>query len=77
MLAMETENKECFGEVFNVGTSTNHSVLEVAEMVDHEYTFIPTRKGEAETTLADITKSQSLLGYNPSVELKDWIKANQ
>lgn len=77
MLAMETENKECFGEVFNVGTSTNHSVLEVAEMVDHEYTFIPTRKGEAETTLADITKAQSLLGYNPSVELKDWIKANQ
>jgi len=46
-------------------------------MVDHEYTFIPTRKGEAETTLADITKAQSLLGYNPSVELKDWIKANQ
>jgi nucleoside-diphosphate-sugar epimerase len=26
---------------------------------------------------ADITKAQSLLGYNPSVDLKDWIKANR
>jgi len=77
MAAMETDNTSCFGEVFNIGTGKNYSVLEVAQFVDHEYSFIPRRLGEAETTLADITKAQSLLGYNPSVDLKDWIKANR
>jgi UDP-glucose 4-epimerase len=77
MLAMQTENKECFGEVFNVGTATNHSVLEVAKMVDQEYTFIPSRKGEAETTLADITKAKTLLNYSPQIQLEDWIKLNR
>ena len=77
MLAMETDNEECFGEVFNIGTAQNHSVLEVAQMVDHEYTFISRRKGEAETTLADITKAKKLLNYNPQVQLTDWITANR
>jgi len=77
MLAMETDNEECFGEVFNIGTAQNHSVLEVAQMIDHEYTFISRRKGEAETTLADITKAKKLLNYNPQVQLTDWITANR
>ena len=77
MAAMNTSNEECFGEVFNVGTGLNHSVLEVAKMVDHPYTFIPYRKGEAETTLANINKAQQLLDYKPSVDLEQWISANR
>ena len=77
ILAMETTNEECFGEVFNIGTFNNHSVSEIAQMIDHEYTFIPARKGEAESTLADITKARSLLKYDPTVEIEDWIKANR
>ena len=75
--AMNTSNEKCFGEVFNVGTGSNHSVLEVAKMVDHPYTFIPPREGEAETTLADINKAQKLLNYEPSVNLKQWISTKQ
>ena len=74
MAAMETDNISCFGEVFNIGTGKNYSVLEVAQFVDHEYSFIPPRLGEAETTLADITKAKELLNYSPSIDLKDWIK---
>ena len=74
MAAMETNNKDCWGEVFNIGTGKNYSVLEIAELISHEYTFIPPRLGEAETTLADITKAKELLNYNPSGDLKHWIE---
>ena len=73
MLAMETQNKQCFGETFNIGTGTNHSILEIAKMIDHDYVFIPKRKGEAHITLANIDKAKKMLGYKPSVKLQDWI----
>ena len=77
MLASETENPRCFGEIFNIGTGSNHSILEVAKMVDHDYKFIAPRLGEAKTTLANITKAEHLLNYNPEVSLEDWINDNK
>ena len=52
-------------------------MLEVAEMIEHKYKMIPERLGEAETTLADISKAKEFLNYEPSVRLKDWIKNNK
>ena len=74
MLAMSSEKEEVLGEVFNVGTGTNHSVLELAQMISDNYNFIPARPGEARNTLADIGKAQSLLGYKPTVKISEWIK---
>ena len=76
MLAMETGDEKCFGEIFNVGTGENHSLLEVAQMIDHEYVFIDHRQGEAQTTLANISKAKTFLNYKPIVKLPDWIKSN-
>ena len=61
------------GEIINVGTGTNHSVNQVANMISTDYKFIPPRPAEARVTLADITKAKTLLGYMPSIELSDWI----
>lgn len=77
MLAAATTDSTCFGQTFNVGTGTNQSILEVAEMIEHKYQMIPARLGEAETTLADISKAKALLNYEPSVKLEDWIKDNK
>ena len=74
MLAMSVENKKVLGEIFNIGTGNNHSVLELAQMITDNYTFIPSRPGEAQNTLADITKARTLLGYSPSVKIEEWIK---
>ena len=71
--AMETEDSSCYGEIFNVGTGANTSVFDIAKLISNNYTFIPAREGEAQTTLADITKIKSKLGYNPQVQLKEWI----
>ena len=61
------------GEIINVGTGTNHSVNQVANMISTDYKFIPPRPAEARETLADITKAKKLLNYMPSIELSDWI----
>jgi UDP-glucose 4-epimerase len=74
MLAMSVENEKVLGEIFNIGTGNNHSVLELAQMITDNYTFIPSRPGEAQNTLADITKARTLLGYSPSVKIEEWIK---
>ena len=72
-----TDNTEALGEIINVGTGRNHSVLDVVGLIGGDYEFIPERPGEARETLADITKLKSLLGYEPQVTLENWIKENE
>ena len=67
---------ECInGELINVGTGTNHSVNQIANMISssNAIEFIPPRPAEARVTLADISKAKKLLGYMPSIEISDWI----
>lgn len=60
-------------EIFNLGTGTNYSINELAAMFDCETKYIPDRPGEAETTLADISKTKSMLGWKPTVDLERYI----
>ena len=76
ILAADLTNKEPVGEVINLGTGTNNSILEIAKMVSEEYAFIPTRSGESQDTLADIDKAKQLLDWVPTITVEDWIKAN-
>ena len=62
------------GQVINVGTGKNHSILSIAECLGDGIEFIPKRKGEAKHTLADNTKAKNLLGWRPTVNIKDWIR---
>ena len=74
LLAAHSDNSDVLGEVFNVGSGKNYSVLDVADIIGGETKFIPNRTGEARETLADLTKSKELLNYSPSVDLEHWIK---
>jgi UDP-glucose 4-epimerase len=74
---MESENYGILGQIFNVGTGINHSVLEIAQLIGDDFTNLPPRPGESRETLADITKISRELGYEPSVKLEDWIKENK
>ena len=73
IMAAETENKDALGEVFNIGTGKNYSVNEIADMIDNKQINIPPREGEAKTTLADISKIKNLIGWEPTVDIQDWI----
>jgi len=63
---------EAFGQVYNVGTGTNHSVNELADMISNNQVHIPPRKGESRITLADNTRLRNL-GWQPKVTIDTWI----
>ena len=67
-------DKKYFGTVFNIGRGQNYSINELAKMYNHTTTYIPPRKGEARATLANIDKAKSILGYNPTINIEDWLK---
>ena len=74
ILAADTNNKKPVGEVINLGTGTNNSVNEIAQMIGGKCCFIPARSGEAQDTLANTSKAKKLLGWSAKVKVEDWIK---
>lgn len=75
ILAALSSNKRILGEIFNIGTGKNYSILEIADMVGGKKTFFPPRLGESKETLADISKAKTELNYSPKTLISDWIKA--
>jgi UDP-glucose 4-epimerase len=73
ILAMTVDHNH-YGEIFNVGTGSNYSVLELAEMISNDTVMIEPRVGEAYITLANNTKIKNILGWSPTKNIKDYIK---
>ena len=61
------------GEIFNLGTGTNYSINELAAMFKEDIKYIDARPGEAWITLADISKTQELLDWSPTINLQKWV----
>lgn len=59
------------GEIINIGTGTNYSVLQVADMIGGKWEFAPPRLGETKETLADNSKAKELLGWEPRVSFEE------
>ena len=66
--------KEGFGEIYNVGTGKEHTILDIVKMIGGEHKFIPERIGESRFTKADISKTQKVLNWKPTIKLKDYLK---
>ena len=64
------------GEVFNVGSGKNYSIQEIADLISPEQKYLPKREGEMDTTLANIDKIRSVIGWKPEVDVLEWIKTN-
>jgi UDP-glucose 4-epimerase len=62
-----------WGQVYNIGTGTNHSVNEIAAMMGGDTVNIPPRLGESRITLANANKAREHLAWTPKVRLEDWI----
>ena len=75
MLAAKCTNQEALGTVINIGTGTNHSVLDLVKLLDGEHQFIPARDGEARETLADNTRARTILGWDPKIKLESYIES--
>jgi UDP-glucose 4-epimerase len=75
ILAATTEvDSEAFGQVYNVGTGNNYSVNQVARMISSNTVNMAPRPGEARISLANNQKLRKTFGWEPKVNLKDWIE---
>lgn len=61
------------GRVYNVGSGRNVSVLELAKLFGRKINHLPPRSGEARTTLASLERIKADLGYQPTVEVVQWL----
>jgi len=77
MVALANLDDECYGQVYNIGSGENISILEIAQMISSDYVHIPPRDGEARTTLACIDKARNTFGWEPKLKVKMWIEENK
>lgn len=61
-------------KIFNVGSGTNISIKELADLISPNQVFEDRRKGDAEVTLADISRIKADLGWTPQVSFKDGVE---
>jgi UDP-glucose 4-epimerase len=76
VLAMQIDDHNKYGEVFNVGTGTNHSILELASLISNNTKMVEPRLGEAYVTLANNKKIKEVLGWVATRKLEDYILEN-
>ncbi len=62
---------DCRATTFNVGSGTNISIKELADLISPRQEMHPRRAGDAEVTLADISHIRSTLGWRPAVAFAD------
>ena len=79
ILAMNNNLDNHYGEVFNVGTGTNYSILELAALVTGDLSvnqpkFIEPRLGEAFITMANMEKTNKVFNWKPSKKIENYIK---
>jgi UDP-glucose 4-epimerase len=73
LLAMESD-KVGTGEIINIGTGKNYSILEIADLIGGPTVFIEPRQGEVKETLADNKKAKELLGWEPTISFEEGIE---
>ena len=65
------------GDIFNVGSGKNYSIKQIADAISSDQVCIPKRDGEMETTLADISKIGSVIGWQPEIDVLEWINGQK
>ena len=68
-----THKEDLKGDVFNIGNGNNYSVNEIADMLGGEKTY-GEKRIEPYETLADNSKADLDLDWQPSGHLPTWIK---
>ena len=54
----------------NVGSGSNISVKELADLISPDQVLVPRRAGDAEVTLADISRTCAMLNWRPQINFK-------
>lgn len=68
------ERSSAFGQVVNVGTGINYSVLQLARMISDTVTFVDARSGEAFETKADMKRARDWFWFDPEINIVKWLR---
>lgn len=61
-------------EIFNVGSGTNTSIKELADMISAEQVYGPRRGADAQITLADISRIREAIAWEPQVPFRTGVR---
>ena len=64
-----------YGQVYNVGSGKNYSVNEIASWISDKQIHLPERVGEVRVSLANIDKIKNVFGWEPKVDLEEWVRS--
>jgi UDP-glucose 4-epimerase len=68
-------DKEAYGYEFELGRGKNYSVNEVADMFDLDPVYKDAKQGEARNTLNTSIVAKEVLGWDPQIELPEYLKS--
>lgn len=72
---IKTAESDLSGEVMNVGSGGTYSINRLVELLDGDVVHIPKRPGEPDCTFADITKTKTLLGWEPCISFEEGVRS--
>lgn len=78
--ALLTDNETAFGEVYNVAVGEQFSVKYLFDTIqgllgsDQQAKYRESRSGDIRNSLADISKAEALIGYDPGCKFEDGLK---
>lgn len=67
-------DKDKWGFVFELGRGKNYSINEIADMFNHDKIYLENKPGEADITLCDYSLAKEHLGWEPKLNIEDYIK---
>ena len=66
------QKQQAYNNNFELGRGRNHSVNEIAEMLNVIPVYKPSKPGEARNTLNTDTLAKDILGWDPQIDLEDY-----
>ncbi len=66
------QKQQAYNNNFELGRGRNHSVNEIAEMLNVIPIYKPSKPGEARNTLNTDTLAKDILGWDPQIDLEDY-----
>tara|TARA_Y100001963_G_scaffold112589_1_gene155917 strand:+ start:1131 stop:1970 length:840 start_codon:yes stop_codon:yes gene_type:complete len=67
-------HQNAYGYTFELGRGKNHSILDVAKMFNIKPIYKENKQGEAQETLANYNIAKNVLGWEPKLNLIDYVK---
>lgn len=77
---LAAQKRKLKGEVFNIASGRNYSVLELAKILNKiirkeiKPTYLPLRPGDVFKTLADLSRAKKILGFRPKIDFVEGLK---